>query len=317
MTLKKAVIGSFPRLPLDIDKAIRAIVDLQLRTGMEIISDGEQRADMITYFEEIPGLGRGAKGLVVDSKIVPPGEPLDLVKVKDFILTKDYLRKLGRADIALKTAVTGPITLGVTCAAAGLRYYSGLRDQRLYRDLSEALGPVIAALLNLGSYVQIDEPGLSAGYMDPSVAFPILRDLLNHVRTSKKAVGSLSIHVCGRLDRSLKILKGLLELDLDVVSLAFSGPVERSNIDLLSESLLEGSGKRLGVGCTPASITQKEAVEKAEDIYQRIRGVCDKVGRKNVAYAHPDCGLKGIPFEVSELILQRLSEAVDRYNRDV
>jgi len=315
--LKKTVIGSFPRLRFDIDKAIRAIVDLQLRTGMDIISDGEQRADMITYFEEIPGLRRGAKGLVVDSKILPPDEPLDLAKTKDFILANDYLGALGREDVALKTAITGPITLGVTCAAAGLKYYSGLRDHRLYRDLSEALEPLIAALLKLGSYVQIDEPGLSARYMEPSAALPILRDLFNRVSMHKKISGSVSIHVCGRLDKSLKIVNGLLELDLDVVSLAFSGPTERSNIELLSESLLEGSGKHLGVGCTPVSITQKETVEGAEEIYQRIREVCDKVGRKNVAYAHPDCGLKGTPLEVSELILQRLSEAADRYNRDV
>ncbi len=315
--LKKTVIGSFPRLPLDIDEAIRAIVDLQLRTEMNIISDGEQRADMITYFEEIPGLRRGTKGLVVDSKILPPPEPLDLAKTKDFILAKDYLRTLGREDVALKTAITGPITLGVTCAAAGLKYYSGLRDHRLYRDLSEALEPLISTLLKLGSYVQIDEPGLSAKYMEPAVALPILRDLFNHVNTSKKISGSLSIHVCGRLDKSLKIVESLLGLNLDVVSLAFSGPTERSNIDLLSESLLEGSGKHLGVGCTPVSITEKETVEGAEDIYKRIKEVCDKAGRKNVTYAHPDCGLKETPPEVSELILQRLSEGVDQYNRDV
>jgi methionine synthase II (cobalamin-independent) len=304
-------------LPLDIDEAIRAIVDLQLRTRMDIISDGEQRADMITYFEEIPGLRRGTKGLVVDSKILPPPEPLDLAKTKDFILAKDYLRTLGREDIALKTAITGPITLGVTCAAAGLKYYSGLRDHRLYRDLSEALEPLISTLLKLGSYVQIDEPGLSARYMVPAVAVPILKDLFNRVNTSKKISGSLSIHVCGRLDKSLKIVESLLGLNLDVVSLAFSGPTERSNIDQLSESLLEGSGKHLGVGCTSVSITQKETVEGAEDIYKRIKEVCDKVGRKNVAYAHPDCGLKGTPLEVSEFILQRLSEGVDQYNRDI
>ncbi|MBS7623013.1 hypothetical protein KEJ39_04985, partial [Candidatus Bathyarchaeota archaeon] len=69
MSLRKTVVGSFPRLPFGIDQAIRAVIDLQLQAGMDIVSDGEQRADMITYFKEIPGLGRCAKGLAVDTKI--------------------------------------------------------------------------------------------------------------------------------------------------------------------------------------------------------------------------------------------------------
>jgi methionine synthase II (cobalamin-independent) len=315
LSLRKTVVGSFPRLPFEIDQAIRAVIDLQLHAGMDIVSDGEQRADMITYFEDIPGLSRCAKGLAVNSKISAPQNPLEVAKVKDFITAKDYLRRLGREGIFLKTAVTGPVTLGFTCATAGLKHYSGLLDERLYIDLSEALEPVITTLLNLGSYVQIDEPGLSAGYIDPSLVMPILRGLFSHVSTKRRFAGSVSIHVCGGLGRSHKIMKGLLELDVDVLSLAFSGPTERSNLDLISESLLEGSGKRLGVGCTPVSITEKEAVEDARDICLRIKKICDKVGRRNVAYAHPDCGLRGTSLEVSELILQRFSEGVDRYNQ--
>ncbi|MBS7623014.1 hypothetical protein KEJ39_04990, partial [Candidatus Bathyarchaeota archaeon] len=240
---------------------------------------------------------------------------LEVAKVRDFITARDYLRRLGREWVFLKTAVTGPVTLGFTCAMAGLKHYSGLLDQRLYIDLSEALEPVITTLLDLGSYVQIDEPGLSAGYVDPSVAIPILRGLFSHVSAKRRLPGSVSIHVCGGLGRSHKIMRGLLELDVDVLSLAFSGPTERSNLDLVSESLLEGSGKRLGVGCTPVSLREKGEVEGAAEIYLRIKRICDKVGRRNVAYAHPDCGLRGTSLEVSELILQRFSEGVDQYNR--
>ncbi|MEM4251168.1 MAG: hypothetical protein QW828_04990 [Candidatus Bathyarchaeia archaeon] len=315
MPLRKTVVGSFPRLPFGIDQAIRAVIDLQLRAGIDIVSDGEQRADMITYFEDIPGLGRCAKGLAVTSKISAPQNPLEVAKVKDFITARDYLWKLGREETFLKTAVTGPVTLGFTCATAGLKHYSGLLDEKLYVDLSEALEQVITTLLSLGAYVQIDEPGLSAVYVDPSLAMHILRGLFSRVSTKSRLAGSVSIHVCGGLGRSRKILEGLLELDVDVLSLAFSGPIERSNLNLISDSLLESSGKRLGIGCTPVSVTEKEAVEDAKRICLRIKKICDRVGRRNVAYAHPDCGLRGTSLQVSELILKRFSEGVDEYNQ--
>lgn len=314
MRIKKAVVGSFPILPLAPEEAIRNIIDVQLKIGMDIISDGEQRADMINYFEQIPGFARGPKGLMVNSKIIPPENPSDFIKVRDFLFAKNHLREKSRDNVTLKTAITGPITLGVTCATAGLRHYSGLNDTRLYSDLSGALEQIIVELLNFGSFVQLDEPGLSAGYMAPSKALSILEDLFRRLSKARKMPGTLGIHICGSLESVPRLLEGLLELDLDVISLAFSGTSEKQNINLLSESLFEKSEKRLGIGCIAVSTLQKEQVENAEKVYQRIRMVADRVGEENVAYAHPDCGLRGTPFEVSELILGNLSGAVDRYN---
>jgi methionine synthase II (cobalamin-independent) len=85
-------------------------------------------------------------------------------------------------------------------------------------------------------------------------------------------------------------------------------------LNLISESLFKDSGKKLGVGCASVTALQQDQVEDADQIYHRIRNVADKAGERNLAYAHPDCGLRGVPLEVSELILHRLSEAVTRYN---
>lgn len=317
MKIGKTVVGSFPKLPVDVEESIKTVIDIQLRNGIGIVSDGEQRADMIAYFEQMPGLTRGPTGVTVSSKISPPEDPSVLAKVSDFLLAKNYLRKIGKETVPIKTAVTGPITLGVTCAASGLKYYSGFNDEALYRDLSEALESVAAKLLQLGSYVQLDEPGLSAGYMAPSKALAILRELFDNIESSKKSPGSVSIHVCGSLVKMPSLLEGLLELNLDVVSLAFSGSTEEQNLNLISEGLFKDSGKRLGLGCTEASAVQKSDVESGEQIYRRIRSIADRVGSNNIAYAHPDCGLKGATLDVSELILQRLSEAVDLCNRDL
>ncbi len=317
MPIKKTVIGSFPKLPLEVDEAMKAVVDLQLRNGVGMVSDGEQRSDMITYFEQIPGLVAGPRGLMVNSRITSLEDPSDFIKVKDFIFVKDYLREHGRGDVSIKTTITGPITLGVTCAAAGLRYYSGLNDEKLYRDLSEALEPVVVRLLELGSFVQLDEPGLSAGYLAPSRALPILRDLFSRISSAKKTTGSLSIHVCGNLGKFPELLEELLEFNLDVVSLAFSGPTERQNVNLLREDIFSSSERKLGVGCIAVSLSRKEDVEDIEHVYHRIKRISEKVGTSNIAYAHPDCGLRNTPLEVSELILQRLSQAVDQYNLEL
>jgi len=317
LRIRKTVVGSIPRWPMNMEEAIKTAIDVQLRAGIEIVSDGEQRSDMITYFEQIPGLVHTSRGMTVNSKISPPEDPSVLTKVRDFMSAKKYLNDLGRGDIPVKTAITGPITLGVTCAASGLKYYSGFNDENLYRDLSRALESVATKLLQLGSYVQWDEPGLSAGYMAPSKALPILNELLDNIQTSRKIPGSVSVHVCGNLARISGLLDGLLGLNLDVISLAFSGSTEEQNLNLVSEDLFEKSGKRLGLGCTKASAAKMSDVEDVELVYQRIRSIADRVGSKNVAYAHPDCGLKGTTLDVSELILQRLSDAVDRYNRNL
>jgi methionine synthase II (cobalamin-independent) len=314
LILKKTVIGSFPKLQIPIEEAIKKIIDLQLRKKMDIISDGEQRTDMINYFEDIPGLTPAPRGLSVGSKISPPEDPKKTLKIQDFKFAQNYIKELSVNDVYLKTAITGPITLGLTCATSGLKYYSGFKDQKLYVDLSEALRSIILELLKQGSFVQLDEPGLSAGYMEPNKALEILNDLISQVSHEKKQQGSLSIHICGSLERSPKLLEGLLKLDdLDVVSLGFSGPKEKRNLKLISKSLFhEKAG--LGVGCVYNLAVNVENIEGTQKILERINEISLIIGKENVVYAHPDCGLRNVTLNVVELILERLSQAVDEYN---
>ncbi|WP_455370097.1 hypothetical protein [[Eubacterium] cellulosolvens] len=314
MALKKTVIGSFPKLQIPIEEAIKEIIDLQLRNKIDIISDGEQRTDMITYFEDIPGLTPTPKGLSVGSKITPNEDPSKTLKIRDFKYAQDYVRELNINDVFLKTAITGPITLGLTCATSGLKYYSGFNDQNLYQDLSEALRPIISELLRQGSFVQLDEPGLSAGYMEPIRALDILKNLISQVSCEKKYPESLSVHVCGSLERSPKLLEGLLELnDLDVVSLGFSGPKEQRNVKLISKSLFHEKA-RLGLGCVYNLAISENDVDETQKILERINEISSRIGNENIAYVHPDCSLRNVTPSVAELILERLSRAVNEHD---
>ena len=60
MLPKKTVISSFPSriAELGLDGAIIWAVDLQLKYDIQVVTDGEQRGNIIDYFEQIPGLGR-------------------------------------------------------------------------------------------------------------------------------------------------------------------------------------------------------------------------------------------------------------------
>lgn len=299
---------------MPIEEAIKKIIDLQLRNRIEIISDGEQRTDMITYFQDIPGLITTSKGLSVGSKITPPENASKTLKIRDFRYAQNYLKELKIDNVFLKTAITGPITLGLTCATSGLKCYSGFNDLKLYQDLSEALRPVISELLKQGSFVQLDEPGLSAGYMEPIKALEILENLISQVSHEKKHPGALSVHICGSLERSPKLLEGLLKLnDLDVVSLGFSGPKEQRNIKLLSKSLFHEKAK-LGVGCVYNLAINENDVDETQKILERINEISSRISKENMVYAHPDCSLRNVTPNIAEIILERLSEAVDEYN---
>ena len=56
MPIETTVVGSFPELDSPLENALTEIVDFQLHYGISLITDGEQRSNMIQYFEQIPGL---------------------------------------------------------------------------------------------------------------------------------------------------------------------------------------------------------------------------------------------------------------------
>ncbi|MEM2983272.1 MAG: hypothetical protein QXH17_08945, partial [Candidatus Bathyarchaeia archaeon] len=238
----------------------------------------------------------------------------ETIKVRDFITVRDYLKRVGRVDVAVKTAITGPVTLGVACASTGLNHYSSPNDMNLYLDLSRALASIATQLLKMDSYVQIDEPGLSAGFISPSKASLILEELFTAIGKVRRPSNSLSIHICGDLTGKMELIEKLFQLDLDIISLAFSGAREEGNLRLLTKDLFNRSGKKLGAGIISVSPTRESDVDSEANIYSRLRTISGMVGCENIAYAHPDCGMRNTPLNVSRVILQRLSMAVDRYN---
>lgn len=293
--------------PNDLEKSIRKAVDVQIRHHIDVVSDGEQRADMIKYFEQIPGLSTNKNSLYVDNKIRKMDNPNDFVKMKDLLLVKEYLREK-HAGKALKATLTGPVTLGFTAAMSGLNYYSSARDERLFLDAAEALADIARTMLDSGIRVQVDEPGISAGFAEPSVvarAIGLMVEGLSETHLKEKRV---SMHICGPIP--LTLIRHVLRLPIPVLSFAFSSQQERVNLDRLSRKDLESHGKVLGLGCHTPMISDIQLVDSVEIALNRLRNMLERFGEENAYYVHPDCGLRDVSPEVAERILETIDNAV-------
>jgi len=312
MPIEKTVVGSFPRSNSPLEKAIREIVNLQLYYGINVITDGEQRSNMIQYFEQIPGLERFGDGLRIVGKIEPieRGKIDEFYKIKDYKTVKSILERLGNESARIKITITGPMTLGTLCASTDinstLEHYDLDKEEALYSDFSRALFPLAERALNIGAYVQIDEPLLSTGQISLESAEKILTDFGLRLPSFSIKEEKVSCHVCGSIKSVPNLYEVLLGLDIPILSLGFSGEKEKENLDIISKVSLEKHGKKLAVGFISNINVEDEKIIKKR--YNRIE---ENAGRENIRYIQPDCGFRMTPPEKVRLILEKMKMVAD------
>jgi methionine synthase II (cobalamin-independent) len=307
--IEKTVVGSFPRSDSPLEVAIREVVDLQLHYGIDLITDGELRSNMIQYFEQIPGFERFGDGLRIAGRI----KPLEPAKIKEFYKIKDYgtvrsiLESMGKEKTKTKVTITGPMTLGTICAMTDvestLKYYDLDDEKALYIDFSEALLPIAQEALNIGAYLQVDEPLLSTGQVSLETAEKVLKEFTSHLPSSSIKEEKVSCHVCGSIKSVPNLYDLLLGSDFPILSLGFSGEKEKENLDIVSKASLERHGKKLAVG-----FISNVNIEDEETIMQRYRRIEENVGRENIRYIQPDCGFRITPPEKVRLILEKMNK---------
>jgi 5-methyltetrahydropteroyltriglutamate--homocysteine methyltransferase len=313
MPIEKTVVGSFPRSDSPLEKAIREVVDLQLYYGIDLITDGELRSNMIQYFEQIPGLERLGNGLRIVEKI----EPIERDKIDEFYKIKDYqtvksiLESLGKESVKIKITITGPMTLGTLCASTDinstLEHYDLDDEEALYSDFSLALLPLAEQAIDIGAYVQIDEPLLSTGQISLESAEKILKDFASSLPPFSIEEEKVSCHVCGSIKSVPNLYDFLLGLDIPILSIGFSGEKEKENLDIISKVSLEEHGKKLAVG-----FISNINVEDERIIIERYNRIEENAGRENIRYIHPDCGFRMTPPEKVRLILEKMKTVADK-----
>ncbi|MEN6341144.1 MAG: methionine synthase [Methanospirillum sp.] len=284
--LPTTVVGSYPpveghglRSLLDRHRtALETAVADQLRAGIEIISDGQVRADMISAFVgQLPGIREGR----VIGRVGPPAHAI----------TVDDVRYARAKAPYVKGILTGPTTL-----AHALHL-----DTRVYRDKEELaldLAAVLAAearaLVATGVCVlQIDEPILSTGAADPEVAAGAVGVVAEGLPVP------VALHACGPIEG---MIDALLRYPVQILDLEFAG--HPGNLEVLGAREL--GEKRIGFG---AVVSSSDKVESVGTIRSRVERGVEVFGPERLL-VDPDCGLRMRSRETAFAKLSHMVEAV-------
>jgi 5-methyltetrahydropteroyltriglutamate--homocysteine methyltransferase len=289
--LLTTAVGSYPPDDLPPKRAIQRAVEDQIAAGIDVISDGQGRADMISLLAEgIPGFRRAPDGTW--ELEAPPQAPDDPIVAGDYLLA----RLLARGRAAVKGVLTGPVTLAFSTRLLPDSPYNSSGDPDLLLSLAEILASEAAALVAAGAeIVQIDEPML------PIVAARgFALEQAEHALREVAAIIPFSIlHICG----------DIRPIVYDLLAMPFSAlNVEGSELDALSlfdAEELEGAGMKLIYGCVN---TRVPALEPCQTIQERIERAVERLGADSI-WLSPDCGLRNHSRADAKAILEELAQA--------
>jgi 5-methyltetrahydropteroyltriglutamate--homocysteine methyltransferase len=283
--LATTVVGSYPvvkgsglkTLFDPFKSAVETAVADQLNAGIDIISDGQVRNEMIPLFTgRLPGI----KGQDVVGKIQPASGAITVADVK-------YARS---KSLYVKGILTGPSSI-----AHGLHISTPMyrNKEELALDLAAALAAeakhLEAARVTL---LQIDEPIFSTG----------IADLAAGKQAIEAITGAVSIptclHVCGNLGN---VIDDVLKINVNVLDFEFSKNPE--NLALFGSRDL--AGRMIGYGCVD---TTTETVDTVAEIKKRIEKGVEIFGAKAML-VDPDCGLRMRSRESAFWKLKNMAQA--------
>jgi len=283
--LATTVVGSYPvvkggglRSLFDpLHSAVETAVADQIAAGIDIISDGQVRGDMIGAFaSKLPGV----RGQEVVGKIQPPATA---------ITVGDTKYALSRAP-KVKGIITGPSTL-----AHGLHISTPMyrNKEEVALDLAAALIVEAKALEAAGvALLQIDEPILSTGIADLAVGKQAVEILASAVRVPT------CMHVCGNI---ANVIDEILKYNVNVLDFEFSN--NQANLDILSRRDL--TGKMLGYGCVDNTTDEVESVPV---LRKRIEKGVEYFDPK-ILLIDPDCGMRMRTREAAFAKLKNMADA--------
>ncbi|MCK9150828.1 methionine synthase [Methanobacterium alcaliphilum] len=292
-------IGSYDQYKPSISLAVSD----QLKAGIDLVSDGQVRGDMVEIFaRHIPGMIVEEGTCKIKGKINPPVQSIGSDDLKfalkilkntlnqlniDPNLNNDLINKKG-----VKGIITGPTTMVYSSRIEG--FYDPSKKDKAVLDMASALKKEAQFLETSGaSVIQLDEPFISTG--------------LVNMGTAKKAVEIISkdlsipvaLHVCGDVEQ---VFSKILKFNVDIVDCEFAGIPH--NIDLL-ESQSSFNNKKIGFGCLD---TKKESVETIGSILTLLKKGADIIGVENMLI-DPDCGMRMLPRDAAFSKLKNMVEA--------
>jgi len=313
--MKSTVVGSFPveeNSPSNFkDKllsalgaydpfkeSIKASVISQLDAGVDIISDGQVRGDMVSIFTQyIPGMKIEDGNTVIVGKIRNPTQE---ISIKDLQYAKKVMKDYYGGNIpdgcGVKGIITGPNT--IVHSSRIQSFYKNKEDAII--DLAHSLKFEVDAIARKVHpvYIQIDEPFLSTGMVDMRTA----REAIDILHDGLEV--PLAMHVCGILKDAFK---DIAKFNVDILDFEFAG--NNVNLDVLKQNSSLISDKKIGFGCVDSSVN---TVDDIGDIDELVSQAIEIVGRDNLLL-DPDCGLRRAPKDVAFEKLRLMNEIKDKY----
>lgn len=279
--------------------AIKDSVIAQLDAGVDIVSDGQVRDDMVSIFTKfIPGMKLEDGNTVVVSKIRKPTRE---ISINDLNYAKKVIKEYYGGKIpegkGIKGIITGPTT--IIHSSRIQSFYKNKEDAII--DLAHSLKFEVDAIAKKVNpeYIQVDEPFLSTGMVDMKVAKEAI-DILHEGLDVP-----LAMHVCGTLNNAFK---DIAKFNVEILDMEFAG--NDVNLDVLEKNANLISNKKIGFGCVDSSVNE---VDDIEDIDSLVSKAIDIVGKDNLIL-DPDCGLKRAPKDVAFDKLKLMNQIKDKYN---
>ncbi|NYB51385.1 MAG: methionine synthase [Methanobacteriaceae archaeon] len=286
--------------------AVEYAASEQIKAGINIISTGQVRGDMVEIFSRhIPGMAWEEGTSKIKGKILPLNYSIGAEDIKialkiaknlskDFQSSPDPIKNGEFQEKArgVKGIITGPTTLALSSRIEGF-YTLKTRDKAII-DLAYALNKEAKYLEKAGAaMIQFDEPFLSTGMADIKTAYKAIEIATTDIKVP------LAMHVCGDVGQ---VFEELLQFPVDIIDCEFAGMGK--NLQLLENVKLKD--KKIGFGCVD---TKTERVESTLEIQKLLEKGVELVG-KDKLIVDPDCGMRTLPQEVAFNKLKNMTEVV-------
>lgn len=260
--------------------SIREAVEAQISAGIDIISDGQTRNDMIKlYATKLGGIRMRQKPVII-GKIEHRGP----ITLEDQKLSKEIIGNRAM----LKGIITGPFTMAMSCQD---EHYGSI--EKLAFGFAEALNAEARALSGIVDILQIDEPFFSVEC--PDYASNLIGTIFAGVDIPR------ALHVCGDVS---SIFQKLVELDVNILDHEFAA--HPGLLDIVADV---DFSQTIGFGCVRSDIDVAEGVP---EVLETIKRGIDSIG-KHKMMLDPDCGLRHLTPGVAREKLQNMVKARDTH----
>ena len=293
-------------------RAAKEVIDIQLRSGITIPTDGEVRRENYIHYH-----CRHLDGFDFDNlehRVLRDGAyETDLPAIREpichsgnFYGAHDYLASQGVSRRPVKFTLPGPLTIMDTTADC---FYDD--RPKLNAALAETVNREILALVDAGcQYIQVDEP-LFARAVDDALSFGMdgLERCFRGVPDSVIRV----VHMCCGYPDHLddvdykkadpnsyhRLASAIDAAAFDQISIEDAHCC--NNLDLLDKF----QTKTVIFGAVAIASSR---VETVEDVASRLRSALDHIDRDRLVVA-PDCGLGLLPADLAEAKLRVMCDA--------